>query len=113
VKKTKLGEALIDGLESANKWHKGQITLRTHEVSLPDAPKTLTAKEIQNIRKNKLKMSQAVLAHFLTVSDKTIKAWEQGDSSPKGPALILLQLAKKNPELFISVRTEIINKNAG
>jgi putative transcriptional regulator len=40
------------------------------------------------------KLSQPVFARYLNVSDKLVKKWEQGDSSPKGPALKMLLLAK-------------------
>ncbi len=40
-------------------------------------------------------LSQPVFARYLNVSDKLVKKWEQGDSSPKGPALKMLTLADK------------------
>lgn len=39
-------------------------------------------------------LSQPVFARYLNVSDKLVKKWEQGDSSPKGPALKMLALAE-------------------
>ena len=40
-------------------------------------------------------LSQPVFARYLNVSDKLVKKWEQGDSSPKGPALKMLALAER------------------
>jgi len=48
-------------------------------------------------------MSQALFARWLGVSPATVKAWEQGANSPKGPALRLLHLAKKDKKAFLEL----------
>jgi putative transcriptional regulator len=61
----------------------------------------MSAAAVQRLRK-KLKVSQAVLAHYLNVSTKLVQAWEFGRRKPDGPALLLLRLAARRPELLIS-----------
>lgn len=41
-------------------------------------------------------LSQPVFARYLNVSDQLVKKWEQGESSPRGPALKMLVLAERN-----------------
>ncbi|MCA1667228.1 MAG: helix-turn-helix domain-containing protein [Thermomicrobia bacterium] len=48
----------------------------------------------------RLGLKQSQLADVLNVSDKTVKAWEQGINPPSGPALRLLQIAERHPEVF-------------
>ncbi len=71
--------------------------LRT--TTLPRPPKKLTSVEIAALRE-KLKFSQAVFAHHLNVSVKTVQAWEQGIGKPNGAALKLLSIAKRNPKVL-------------
>jgi putative transcriptional regulator len=40
-------------------------------------------------------LSQPVFARYLNVSDKLVKKWERGGSTPKGPALKMLSIADK------------------
>ena len=48
----------------------------------------------------RLGLKQRQFADVLNVSDKTVKAWEQGINPPSGPALRLLQIAELHPEVF-------------
>ena len=42
--------------------------------------------------RNKLNISQSVLAMIINASAATVKAWELGNKSPSGPSCKLLQL---------------------
>lgn len=42
--------------------------------------------------RERLQLSQSVLAALLNTSDSTVRKWEQGDKSPSGPSLKLLNL---------------------
>lgn len=53
-----------------------------------------TPNQVRNLRL-RYNLSQPVFAQYLNVSDKLVKKWEQGDSSPKGAALKMLSLAEK------------------
>ena len=48
-------------------------------------------------------MSQPVFARSLNASDATVKACEQSKRTPDGTSLRLLELAEKEPEVFINV----------
>ena len=65
-----------------------------------DSPASLRAQQISKLRKT-MNVSQGVFADVLNVSVKTVQAWEGGRYQPSGPALRLMQLAKKHPEIFI------------
>jgi putative transcriptional regulator len=99
MKKTKLGQDLIAALGEAIDYHQGKIDLRTTEFELPNEPKKLTTSAIRSIR-SKLNLSQPVFAKYLGVSDKAVKAWEQGLSTPSGAAARLLEIAQKNVNIF-------------
>ncbi len=47
----------------------------------------------------KLDVSQPEFALMIGVSVATLRNWEQGRRTPDGPALALLRVASKNPEL--------------
>lgn len=49
------------------------------------------SEQIRALRE-KLKLSQAVLAAVLNISLSTVRKWELGDKSPSGPSLKLLYL---------------------
>jgi putative transcriptional regulator len=74
--------------------------LRT--TTLPRPPKKLTSVEIVHLREQ-LNASQAVFAHYLNVSVKTVQAWEQGIGKPSGAALKLLSIVKKRPKILFEI----------
>lgn len=54
--------------------------------------------QVKAIR-GKLRASQPEFAMMIGVSVATLRNWEQGRRTPDGPALALLRVAAKNPEL--------------
>lgn len=69
-------------------------TMRKFEALCLTSIHEFTPAQVRNLRlKNNL--SQPVFAQYFNVSDKLVKKWEQGDSSPKGAALKMLSLAEK------------------
>ncbi|MBX3033223.1 MAG: hypothetical protein KF865_04800 [Bdellovibrionaceae bacterium] len=99
-RKSKVGQALIQGLEEAVAWQKGKMDLRHEDLELPDDPPELDRKWIKHLREDILHVSQPVLARYLGVTDKAVKAWEQGLSKPGGSASRLLQIAAWEPRQF-------------
>lgn len=93
-----LAERLKKGLQDVIAFEKGEITLRTREVVIPDPPQNYTASDIVRIRK-RLGYSQSVFARVIAVSVKTIRAWEQGIRQPAGSASRLLQLLDEPDKL--------------
>jgi putative transcriptional regulator len=50
----------------------------------------------------RLRLSQPVFAQVLSVSTATVRAWEQGQKKPAGPARRLLELVDAEPALVLS-----------
>ena len=50
----------------------------------------------------KLNASIPVFAAYLNVTPVTVRSWEKRRRSPSGPALRLLQIAKKQPEVLLA-----------
>lgn len=72
-----------------------QITVRhLGEKPLPIA-KPIGAKEIKRIRQ-RAKMSQAAFARHLSLTPGYISQLERGTKEPKGPALVLLNVIRRN-----------------
>jgi len=91
---------LMQSLDQALQYSHGeQINART--TVLPAPPKPMSRREIIKLRQ-RLNYSQAVFAHLLNVSVKTLQAWEQGVRVPSDAALKLLTIAKHHPEALIS-----------
>ena len=65
---------------------------RFDKACLPKVQK-MQAEDIKILRL-KERLSQAVFAHYLNVSESTVRQWEQGKKSPGGAALKLLHLIK-------------------
>jgi putative transcriptional regulator len=89
-------------LKSVHKTAKGlkktgvinKTTMRKFDALCLTSVHEFTPSQVRSLRlKNNL--SQPVFAQYLNVSDKLVKKWEQGDSSPKGAALKMLSLAEK------------------
>jgi putative transcriptional regulator len=69
----------------------GKVTMREFEAICPTPVKPLSALDIKALRLS-LNFSQPVFALHLNTTASTIRKWEQGDSSPAGPALKLLNV---------------------
>jgi putative transcriptional regulator len=68
-------------------------------VVTPLPPRAYTPEQIHALR-IRLGLKQRQFADVLSVSDKTVKAWEQGVNRPSGPALRLLQIMEQHPEVL-------------
>lgn len=93
-----LFDRLIESANQALEHAEGKRELRT--TTLPRPPQKLSSAEVAALRE-KMRFSQAVFAHYLNVSVKTVQAWEQG-RQPTGAALKLLTIAKKNPKVLLN-----------
>lgn len=85
------------GLEEAVRHARGEITLRTTVVELPDEPPEIDAPTLVAIR-GQSRMSQAVFARLLNVSSRTVQSWEQGLRTPSHAARRLIQVYSQHPE---------------
>jgi putative transcriptional regulator len=95
-------ERLKSGLEEGIRHAKGEVTLKTKTVEMPDRPPEIGAVELTRLRR-KSGMSQAVFARVLNVSAKTVQSWEQGHRRPSQAALRLIQVFRKNPAGLLEV----------
>jgi putative transcriptional regulator len=91
-----LFERLRAGLEEGIRHAKGEITLKSTTLELPDRPPEVGAAELTKVRLAS-GMSQAVFARLLNVSTKTVQSWEQGQRKPSQAALRLIQVFRHNP----------------
>ena len=86
-----LGAEILDGINEIKQFKKGELALRTHELSEPSPPKVIRLK---------LNMSQSAFAGLMGVSVRPLQDWEQGRREPQGPAVALLRIAEQHPEVF-------------
>ena len=107
----KLGALIIEGLQEAIAYERGEVTnVRVHRVEV-----TARGAHVERppwyapflIREIKLSVSQAIFAEMLGVSASSVRAWEQGKREPDGPARRLLQIAELHPEVLKAVVGEI------
>ncbi len=57
------------------------------DVEIPEDPPSMDKKTVKKIGEDILHVSQPIFAKYLGVSDKAVKAWEQGLSKPNGSAV--------------------------
>ena len=76
------------------------VTLRTRSVPRRQKPSAFTPTRIRSIRR-RLNVSQPVFAELLYVTKATACKWEQGLRKPSGSALRLLEIAEKQPQVFV------------
>ena len=96
AKRLPVAEQIRKGLEEAIRHAKGEITLKTTILEMPDPPPNVGAEELTKLRL-KSGMSQAIFAQVLNVSTKTVQSWEQGQRKPSQAALRLIQVFRHNP----------------
>jgi putative transcriptional regulator len=101
-KRLPVAEQIRKGLEEAIRHAKGEITLKTTTLEMPDRPPEVGAEEMAKLRLAS-GMSQAVFAQMLNVSTKTVQSWEQGQRKPSQAALRLIQVFRHNPAGLLEV----------
>ena len=74
-----LFERLKSGLEEGIRHAKGEITLKTTTIEMPDRLPEVDADELTKLRL-KSGMSQAAFARILNVSTKTIHSWDRASA---------------------------------
>ena len=85
---TEISEALQDAIAHSKGESVGVIE---HQ------PATIDVKAIRT----KTGMSQQLFSATFGISIGTLRHWEQGARSPKGPARVLLQVVERNPKAVI------------
>jgi putative transcriptional regulator len=101
-KRLSVADQIRKGLEEAILRAKGEITLRTTTLEMPDRTPEVGADELPKLRLES-GMSQYVFARMLNVSTKTLQSWEQGARKPSQAALRLIQVFRQNPSGLLEV----------
>ena len=85
-------ESIKQGLEEAIDYSRG------------NCPKAIVHKfssvDVKNMR-SKLGMSQTEFASAFGISVSTLRHWERGDRVPQGPALVLLNVVDREPQVVL------------
>jgi putative transcriptional regulator len=90
--KDDLFNELVESVREGGKILRGDAEpAATHFVGEPDP------REIRT----RMGLTQEEFASALCISVKTLRNWEQGRREPSGPAMRLLQIAAKHPEVLI------------
>lgn len=92
--KEKLFNELVESIREMGAYLRGEVDIepsRIHFAGEPD-PREIRAK---------LGMTQEEFAAALCIRVKTLRNWEQGRRDPSGPAMRLLQIAEKHPEILL------------
>ncbi len=83
---------LVESVKEGGVYLRGEATpAATHFANEPD-PREIRAR---------MGLTQEEFAEVLCISVKTLRNWEQGRREPSGPAMRLLQIAAKHPEVLI------------
>ena len=86
-----LFDELLASIKEAGAISRGELKpSRTFTYEIPD---------IKAIRK-KTGLTQAEFAQKLQISPRTLQNWEQGHRNPTGPAITLMKLLDKQPDLI-------------
>ena len=85
--------SIKQGLQEAISHAKGDVRgVRVHR-----RPRAVDVKTVRA----KVGMTQEQFAARFGFSTATLRHWERGDRSPRGPALVLLNVIEHNPEAVI------------
>ncbi len=71
-----------------------EVTMRDFDVLRLPPVANYTPRQIKRIRMGQ-RVSQPVFAAYLNVTKSTVAQWEQGEKTPRGPALKLLELVDR------------------
>lgn len=93
-----VNSSILAGLEEAELHSRGKLKLQEYSIEVAPLPQ-YRAKAIKKLR-NRLQLTQEIMAKTMGVSVKTVEAWESGRNIPQGPAQRILSILEKNPELL-------------
>ena len=97
-----LFERLKTGLEEGIRHAKGEITLKTTTLEMPDPPPEVGAEELTNLRLES-GMSQAVFARCSTSRPRPSRAGNRASAKPSQAALRLIQVFRQDPSGLLEV----------
>lgn len=103
--KSSVFEDVLEGLHEGVAWARGEKVLRVTKAEMPEPPPIYTADQIRAIRLSS-GMSQGLFSRYLSISSKTLQAWEQGVRRPSRLSARFLQLIELEPNLLRRLREE-------
>jgi putative transcriptional regulator len=103
----KVFRKIMAGLEDMRAHLDGDASKGNVIASAPQ----LTDIDVARLRRD-LKLSQGEFAVSFGVSIGTLQGWEQGRRQPVGPARVLLNLIRKNPQALDVLRPEKTKKRS-
>jgi putative transcriptional regulator len=83
----------IDEMKAHQRGERDLPAEHIHFVEEPD-PRKIRAR---------MGLSQDDFAHLLGISVRTLQNWEQGRRAPTGPAMKLLRIAERHPEVLLEM----------
>jgi len=86
-------EEIQEGLQAAIEHAKGN-----NSKVILHKPHAVDVKQIRT----RMDMTQQQFCAMFGIALGTLRHWEQGDRSPKGPALVLLNVVDKNPQAVMA-----------
>jgi len=92
-----IGSTITDMMEAGLDVSFTQRELNQLGVTIPKS--YISSSDIKNIRQL-MQVSQAVFAKLLNVSISSIRQWEQGQRTPSGSTVILLELLERDSSLL-------------
>lgn len=98
---------LVEGFDALAAERAGQLELRKQKKVTKRDIGTLITHKISPVRPDELKalreklhLSQPVLASYLRISPRTLQNWEQGKSKPNDQASLLLRLVERDQQVL-------------
>jgi len=99
-KKTSVGERIIEGLEEALAWSKGEdVPVHVTQVQVPEV-------DVASVRR-KMGLSQTEFALKFGFPPATLRNWEQRRVRPDTPTRVLLAVIAKHPESVEDVLKDV------
>jgi len=98
----RLVEILPDGSERAIASDPRSIAMAAHEAARSVDARSLDATYARNVR-GQTGLTQAAFAARIGVPVETVRNWEQGKRSPRGPARALLKVIEQAPDAAFAV----------
>ena len=90
-KQPTVGERIIEGLEQAVAWSRGEdVPVQVSLVRIPDV-------DVRKLRQ-RMRLSQTQFATKFGFPPATLRNWEQGRVRPNAPTRVLLAVIAKHPE---------------
>ena len=98
----RLVEILPDGSERAIASDPRSIAMAAHQAARSVDARSLDATYARNVR-GQTGLTQAAFAARIGVPVETVRNWEQGKRSPRGPARALLKVIEQAPDAAFAV----------